>query len=81
MAQVYPSQPYHIRLAISYSDPKFHRGTIYKQAHAAPMYTDSSGQPVPGPSGKYGWAWRLPEPGWGWQELDDIRPRTMRLEY
>ena len=78
---VYPSQPYHIRLAISYSDPKFHRGTIYKQAHAAPMYTDSSGQPVPGPSGKYGWAWRLPEPGWGWQELDDIRPRTMRLEY
>lgn len=76
---VYPSQPYHIRLAISYSDPKFHRGTIYKQAHAAPMYTDSSGQPVPGPSGKYGWAWRLPEPGWGWAELDEIKPRTMRM--
>jgi len=76
---VYPDQPYHIRLAISYSDPKFHRGTIYRHAGAQPMYTDRSGAAVPGPSGKYGWAWRLPQPAWEWQQLTDIRPRTMRM--
>lgn len=76
---VYPSQPYHIRLAISYSDPRFHRGAIYRLAGAAPMYVDNSGQPQPGPSGKYGWAWRLDEPAWTWDQLDDIRPRTLRL--
>ena len=76
---VYPDQPYHIRLAISYSDPKFHAGTIYKLAGAQPMYTDRSGAAVPGPSGKYGWAWRLPQPAWEWQQLTDIRPRTMRM--
>ena len=76
---VYPSQPYHIRLAISYSDPRFHKGTIYKLAGASPMYTDRSGAPVTGPSGKYGWAWRLPEPAWTWQDLTEIQPRTMRL--
>ena len=76
---VYPDQPYQIELAISYSDPKFHKGTIYRQAHAQPMYTDRSGAAVPGPSGKYGWAWRLPKPQWTWQDLTEISPRTMRL--
>lgn len=76
---VYPSQPYHIELAISYSDPKFHKGTIYRHANAVPMYTDRTGAPIPGPSGKYGWAWRLPAPQWSWQDLTDISPRNMRL--
>lgn len=53
--------------------------TIYRHAGALPMYTDRNGAPIPGPSGKYGWAWRLPAPEWGWQELTDIAPRTMRL--
>lgn len=73
------SDPYHIELAISYHDPQYHRGTIYRESKAQPMYT-RNGQPVPGPSGKYGWAWRLPRPAWDWQQLNDIRPRTMRLE-
>lgn len=76
---VYPAQPYHIRLAISYHDPKFHRGTIYRESNALPMYTDRSGAPIPGPSGKYGWAWRLPEPSWQWDDLTNIQPRTMRM--
>ena len=76
---VYPAQPYHIELAISYSDPKYHKGTIYRQANALPMYTDGSGAPIPGPSGKYGWAWWLPAPQWTWQDLECIKPRTMRL--
>ena len=75
---VYPSQPYHIELAISYHDPQYHRGTIYKHAKALPMYTDRTGQPIPGPSGKYGWAWRL-KTEWTWQELECIKPRTLRL--
>ena len=73
------SEPYHIELAISYHDPRFHRGTIYRESKAAPMYT-RNGQPVPGPSGKYGWAWKLPHPTWDWQQLNGIKPRTMRLE-
>lgn len=77
---VFPDQPYHIRLAISYSDPRYHRGTIYRAAGALPMYT-FAGQPVPGSSGKYGWCWRLDEPGWAWGELDNIKPRTMRMEF
>lgn len=76
---VYPDEPYHILLVISYSDPKYHRGTIYREAGAEPMYTDSEGVPIPGPSGKYGWGWRLPEPEWGWWEKPILRPRTMRL--
>lgn len=76
---VYPEQPYHIRLALSYSDPKHHKGTIYKQSGAQPMYTDRSGQPAPGPSGKYGWAWPLPEPDWTWQDLTGVRSRTLRM--
>ncbi len=63
----------------TYSDPKYHKGTIYRHAGAPPMYTDPTGAPIPGPSGKYGWAWRLPCPQWGWQDLTDIAPRTMRL--
>lgn len=76
---VYPSQPYHIRLVISYHDPRHHRGAIYRHANAQPMYTDASGQPAPGPSGKYGWCWPLPAPAWSWHEIDIIHPRTMRL--
>lgn len=76
---VYPDQPYHILLGVSYSDPRYHKGTIYRHAGALPMYTDSSGAPIPGPSGKYGWAWRLPAPTWTWQDLDRIKPRTLRL--
>ena len=41
--------------------------------------TDRTGAPIPGPSGKYGWAWRLPAPQWSWQDLTDISPRNMRL--
>ena len=78
---VYPDQPYHIRLAISYSDPQFHKGTIYKAAGASPMYTDSQGQPVAGSSGKYGWCWKLEEPLWTWDGLTEIRPRTLRMEF
>lgn len=76
---VYPSEPYHIRLAISYSDPRFHRGTIYRHAGARPTFADSAGNPVPGSTGKYGWAWPLPAPSWSWQELDGIRSRTLRM--
>lgn len=76
---VYLDQPYHIRLAISYHDPQYHRGTIYQASRAEPMYVDASGQPTAGSSGKFGWCWRLPEPSWGWEELEDIRPRTIRM--
>lgn len=76
---VYLEQPYHIRLVISYHDPQYHRGAIYRLAGAAPMYTDAAGQPAPGPAGKYGWCWRLPEPTWTWQDLPEVRSRTLRL--
>lgn len=76
---VYPEQPYHIRLVISYHDPIYHSGTIYKVSGAEPMYTDEDGQPRPGPSGKYGWCWRLPEPDWEYQDIYIRRPRTLRL--
>lgn len=73
------SKPYQILLAISYHDPRYHRGTIYKVSNAEPMYLGPDRQPVPGPSGKYGWAWRLPSPAWAWYDLNGIKPRTMRL--
>jgi hypothetical protein len=76
---VYLEQPYHILLAISYHDPRFHRGTIYKQSGALPLYTDSDGVPIPGSSGKFGWCWPLPVPAWEWKELSDIRPRQIRM--
>ena len=76
---VYPAQPYHIELAISYHDPQYHRGTIYRHSKATPMYTDAAGQPIPGPSGKYGWCWRLPAPAWEWDVLTGISPRTLRM--
>lgn len=84
---VYLDQPYHIRLVISYHDPAFHRGTIYRLAGAEPMYTEDVEVPggrvtlraVPGPSGKHGWVWRLPEPSWSWYEIEIMRPRTLRL--
>lgn len=75
------NEPYHIELAISYHDPRYHRGTIYRESKATPMYTDAAGQPIAGPSGKYGWAWRLPRPAWSWQDLTDIQPRTLRMQY
>lgn len=76
---VFTSQPYHIELAISYHDPQYHKGTIYREAKAAPMYRHADGSPKIGPSGKYGWCWPLPRPAWSWSELDNIKPRTMRL--
>lgn len=77
---VFPDQPYHIRLVISYHDPAFHRGFIYREMGWEPMYTDAEGRPFPGASGgKYGWCWRLPEPEWEWSEITIRRPRTMRL--
>lgn len=77
---VYPDQPYHIRLVISYHDPRFHRGTIYKVMGFEPMYTNVTG-PVIGPSGKFGWCWRLAEPAWKWSDIPILQPRTMRLAF
>lgn len=28
---------------------------------------------------KYGWCWYLGTPDWSWQQLSNVRPRTMRL--
>lgn len=75
---VYLAQPYHILLAISYHDPAFHRGTIYRHSGAQPMYM-RNGAPAPGSSGKYGWCWQLPVPAWEWEDLNNIRPRSLRL--
>lgn len=76
---VYPEQPYHIRLVVSYHDPQFHRGTIYRVSGAQPMYTDGKGQAIPGPAGKFGWGWRLPAPAWEWTDIRILRPRNLRL--
>ena len=78
---VYPAQPYHIRLAISYHDPQCHRGAIYRAAQAEPLYLDRQGRAVPGPAGKFGWGWRLAEPEWGWQDIRIAQPRTLRLAW
>lgn len=75
---VYPEQPYHIRLVISYHDPHYHKGTVYRLMGWEPIYSNG-GTPIPGPSGKYGWCWRLPEPEWTWSEIPIAQPRTMRL--
>lgn len=75
---VYPDQPYHIRLIISYHDPRYHKGFIYRVMNWKPMY-QKSGRPCPGPSGKFGWCWLLPEPEWSWQDIRILQPRTMRL--
>lgn len=76
---VFPEQPYHIRLVISYHDPAHHLGTIYKATNALPMYKNEQQQPIPGSSGKYGWCWKLPKPDWGWWQIPILQPRTMRL--
>ena len=76
---VYLEQPYHVELAISYHDPKFHKGTIYRESSALPMYVSRIGEPIPGPSGKYGWCWRLERPSWSWSELTGIQSRTIRM--
>jgi hypothetical protein len=78
---VYPEQPYHIRLAISYHDPRYHNGAIYRHSQAQSMYVGADGKPMPGSSGKYGWAWKLSEPTWNWGELTGISPRTFRMEF
>lgn len=77
---VLPERPYHILLAISYHDPRYHNGTIYRQSKAAAMYTDDAGNAVPGPSGKFGWCWRLPMPGWSWHDIT-VSPRNLRFDY
>lgn len=72
--------PYHIRLVISYHDPKYHRGNIYKVSDALPMYTDENDKPIPSSSsGKYGWCWKLPEPTWTWQDINIKRSRQLRM--
>jgi hypothetical protein len=76
---VFPKQPYHIELVISYHDPKFHRGALYRLMGWEPMYRDNQGRPVPGPSGKFGWCWPLPQPTWTWEQIPITQPRTMRL--
>lgn len=91
---VFPAEPYHIRLAISYHDPQYHQGTVYRQMGWLPMYFEVSpvirefftheaaavvGTPISGPSGKFGWCWPLPEPEWSWDQIRILRPRTMRL--
>ena len=72
------ASPGHLYLLQDYSTtfPKFHQLFVMS---CLPMYTDRSGAPIPGPSGKYGWAWRLLAPQWGWQDLECIKPRTFRL--
>ncbi len=76
---VYPEQPYHILLVISYHNPLYHKGALYRHTNALPLYTDEQQQPTVGSSGKYGWCWKLPEPEWGWWEIPILKPRTMRL--
>lgn len=76
---VYPSQPYHVELVVSYHDPQYHKGTIYRQLNAIPMY-QKDGQPIPSPSsGKFGWCWKLPRPSWQYTDITILRPRTLRL--
>lgn len=81
---VYLDQPYHILLAISYHDPSFHKGTIYKETGWEPMYwkwdkDQATKAPIPSKNGKFGWVWRLPEPTWTWDEITIRRPRTLRM--
>lgn len=76
---VFLEQPYHIELAISYHDPRYHRGVIYRESKATPMYLDGAGKAKPGPSGKFGWAWQLGRPSWAWSELMGIKSRTIRM--
>lgn len=71
--------PYHIRLVISYHDPQYHKGTIYKVTNALPMYINDQGESIPGPSGKYGWCWPLSEPNWKWQDIEIRSPRQIRM--
>lgn len=76
---VFIHQPYHILLAISYHDPRYHRGEIYRQSGAKPVYVDERGQSIPGPNGKHLWAWELPNPDWDWQDIYIRKPRTLRM--
>jgi hypothetical protein len=76
---VFLDEPYHIRLVISYHDPAYHQGTIYRLSGAEPMYQDEQGRPLPSTTGKYGWVWRLERPAWDWQDIEIRRPRTVRM--
>jgi len=75
-------KPYHILLIISYHDPKYHNGAIYRALNALPMYTHkATGKPKTGSSKLYGYCWRLKLPRWHWWQLDHLRPRNMRLPF
>lgn len=76
---VYLDSPYHIELVVSYHDPKHHKGTIYQQSGAQPMYTDRESNPAPGPAGKVGWCWQLAAPDWSWHDIEIKQPRTLRM--
>lgn len=76
---VFLDEPYHIKLVISYHDPKYHRGEIYRQSGAVPVYVDDQGRSIAGPSGKHLWAWKLSNPDWDWQDIYIRQPRTLRM--
>ncbi|MCB0190602.1 MAG: hypothetical protein KDJ65_01515 [Anaerolineae bacterium] len=78
---VFLDQPYHIRIVISYHDPAYHSGSIYRYAGAQAVYTDKEGSPLPGPSGKYCWAWHLPRPSWEWHQIKILRSRNIRMDF
>lgn len=78
---VYLNQPYHIRLVISYHDPEFHTGEIYRHAGAKSIHVSDDGQPQTAPSGKYCWGWELLEPEWEWYQIKIARPRNIRMDF
>jgi len=71
--------PYHIRMVVSYSDPKHHSGLIYRLAGAEPMWTNEQGEAIAGKSGKFGWIWRLTEPDFTYVDVPILRNRQVRL--
>jgi len=76
---VEPEKPYHIRLIISYHDPKYHDGYIYRAMSALPMYTYKTGKPRMSSSKLFGWCWPIKQPFWNISRLNIIRQRQMRL--
>jgi len=76
------AKPYHVLLIISYHDPAYHNGSIYRALNALPMYTHpSTGKPRQSSSKLYGYCWKLKRPTWDWWNLDNLRPRNMRLPF
>ena len=60
---VYPDQPYHIfwpSATVTPVSPRHHLQARQSIAHVHRPHRRT----LPGPSGKYGWAWRLPRPQW-----------------